>query len=91
VKRIAGYGERKAIVDAEDCQGPSFETCMKAAVVSRAFPLETFRRRKDLTFKHHAEVAALQPDEADTLLDWCKETPKPRCASYGFQGQTRLT
>src|SRR5208282_5127144 len=24
------------------------------------------------------EVAALPPDEAETLLDWCEETPKPR-------------
>jgi hypothetical protein len=44
--------------------------------VARA--IETSRRREDLTFNHHAEVAALPPDEADALLDWCEETPKPR-------------
>lgn len=26
--------------------------------------------RKFLSFKHHAEVAALPPTEADALLDW---------------------
>jgi hypothetical protein len=41
---------------------------MDAASVSRAF--ETSRRREDLSFKHHAEVAALPPDEADALRDW---------------------
>ncbi len=36
---------------------------------------ETSRRREDLTFKHHAEVAALPPDEADAPLDWCERAP----------------
>jgi len=27
----------------------------------------------DLSFKHHAEVASLPPDEADALLDWCED------------------
>jgi hypothetical protein len=36
-------GERKAIVEAEDWQGPRFQTCMNAAVV-KAFP-EISRRR----------------------------------------------
>jgi hypothetical protein len=31
-------------------------------------------RRKALTFKHHAEVAALTREKADRLLDWCEET-----------------
>jgi hypothetical protein len=41
-------------------------------------PFEFSRRRENLSFQHHAEAAALPPDEADTLLDWCEETPKPR-------------
>src|ERR1035437_5874421 len=45
-------------------------------MVCRKF--ETSRRREDLTFKHHREVAALPPDEAEALLDWCEETPNPR-------------
>jgi hypothetical protein len=52
---------------------------MDAASVARVF--ETSRRREDLTFNHHREVAALPPDEADALLDWCEETPKPRGGS----------
>jgi hypothetical protein len=50
-------GERKAIVEAEDWEGPDFKTCANAANVARAF--ETSRRRKVLSFSHHAEVAAL--------------------------------
>jgi hypothetical protein len=38
---------------------------MNAASVCRKF--ETSRRREDLTFKHHAEVAALPTDEARNL------------------------
>ena len=68
--------ERKAIVEAEDWEGPSYEAAMNAASVCRKF--ETSRQREDLTFKHHAEVAALPPDEADALLDWCEATSKPR-------------
>jgi hypothetical protein len=48
---------------------------MDAAWVAKAF--ETSRRREVLSFNHHEEVAALPPDEADALLDWCEETPKP--------------
>jgi hypothetical protein len=68
----ARYGERKAIVEAEDWEGPAYQTCREAAVVSSAFP-ELFRRRNNLSFSHHKEVAALPPDEADALLDWCRE------------------
>ena len=86
----AHYGERKAIVEAEDWDGPAYQTCREAAVVSAAFP-EMFRRRNNLTFSHHKKVAALPPAEADALLDWCEETikapgDKPRptgCESRG--------
>lgn len=74
------YGERKAIVEADDWEGPNFEACRNTAVVARAF--EMSRRRDALTFTHHAEVAALPTAEADALLDWCeqtaRETGKPR-------------
>jgi hypothetical protein len=50
------YGERKAIVDAEEREGPAHQTCMNAAAVCRAF--ETSRRREDLSFNHHREVAS---------------------------------
>jgi hypothetical protein len=35
---------------------------------------ETKRRRLVLSFKHHREVCALPPAEADALLNWCEET-----------------
>jgi hypothetical protein len=74
------YGGRKAIVDDPNWQGPSFQTCANAASVCRAF--ETSRRREVLSFGHHAEVAALDPTEADRLLDWAQATSpttgKPR-------------
>jgi N6-adenosine-specific RNA methylase IME4 len=60
------YGDRKAIVEAPDWTGPSYQTCANAANVCRAF--ETSRRREVLSFKHHAEVAALPPTDADRLL-----------------------
>ena len=34
--------------------------------------VEVCRRRYNLSFEHHKEVAALDPDEADSLLDWCE-------------------
>jgi N6-adenosine-specific RNA methylase IME4 len=61
------YGIRKAIVTAPDWHGPDFQTCANAGTVCRKF--ETYRRRKLLSFKHHAVVAALPAMEADGLLD----------------------
>jgi len=63
-----------ALIEAEDWEGLG-QTCMDAAWVAKAFG--TSRRREVLSFNHHEEVAALPPDEADALLDWCEETPKP--------------
>jgi N6-adenosine-specific RNA methylase IME4 len=68
----ASYGERKAIVAADDWDGPAYQTCRNAASVAGKFELS--RRRDDLSFAHHAEVAALPPDKADRLLDWAEET-----------------
>lgn len=61
------YGERKAIVESEDWNGPAFQTCRNAGSVCAAF--ETSRRRDALSFTHHAEVASLDPGVADVLLD----------------------
>jgi len=77
-----GYGDRKAMVESDDWEGPQFEVCKNAASVCRAFA-ETSRRRDVLSFNHHAEVAGLSdPAIADRLLDWCEEplasTAKPR-------------
>jgi N6-adenosine-specific RNA methylase IME4 len=62
----ARYGER-AKAAASGIFGRSFGGLMNLASVSRAF--ETSRRREVLSFTHHAEVAALEPAEADALLD----------------------
>jgi hypothetical protein len=66
------YGERKAVVEADGWEGPTFQTCANAASVCRAF--KPSRRRELLSFTHHAEVAGLPPAEADKLLNWCEET-----------------
>jgi len=63
---IAFDPECKAIVEAQDWDGPDFKTCANAASVARAF--ETSRRREVLNFKHNAKVAALAPAKADALL-----------------------
>lgn len=60
------YGERAEIA-AKGIFGKEYQTLMKIGSVSRSF--ETFRRRKDLSFSHHEEVAALPPEQADTLLE----------------------
>jgi hypothetical protein len=60
---------------AEDWEGPSYQGCIDAGTVARAF--EITRRHVDLSFAHHREVAALPPAEADALLDWCEETIGP--------------
>jgi hypothetical protein len=78
------YGERKAIVENKDWQGPAYGTCANAATVCRAF--EPSRRREVLSFSHHEYLArrargtALSKPEiiklADELLDWCEEPLK---------------
>jgi hypothetical protein len=62
-------GDRKALVDSESWTGPSLQTLMTAGWVAKSIP--PLRRRKELSFRHHAEVASLTPDAADQLLDWC--------------------
>jgi len=58
------YGERAAqAVDSNY----SFQTFANAASVARK--IETYRRRELLSFSHHAEVAPLDPDKQDELLD----------------------
>lgn len=47
--------------------GPGYKVCQDCAWVSKS--TEPSRRREGLTFQHHREVAALQPVEADRLLD----------------------
>ena len=61
------YGERLALVEGADWQGPAYQTCMNVASVCGRF--ETSRRREALSFSHHAEVASLPAESADGLLD----------------------
>lgn len=60
------YGER-AKVAAEGIFGREFGTLASIASVCRSF--ESSRRREHLSFTHHREVAGLQPEQADRLLN----------------------
>ena len=64
------YGERKALVDSDDWDGPSFSACSRAGQVASDF--ETTRRRALLTFGHHMEVQVLPEESQDKLLDECE-------------------
>jgi len=66
-----GYGDRKALVESEDWEGPAYQTCKNVALVCAAF--EKSRRRDLVTFTHHAEASSLPTAEADRVLDWCEE------------------
>jgi hypothetical protein len=58
---------RKAIVEAEDWEGP-YQTCVDAATVVRRS--EITRRRVDLSFKHHREVDAMTYEQRlDVITD----------------------
>jgi hypothetical protein len=50
-------GERVAILESEDWTGPNFQTRANCGAVVKKF--ETSRRRKVLSFIHHAEVGHL--------------------------------
>ena len=74
------YGDRTALLESRDWQGPSLQTCQDAGWVARTFG--TSRRREVLSFSHHREAASLAPGEADDVLSWA-ESParngnKPR-------------
>src|SRR5207302_6703847 len=61
------YGDRKALVESEDWEGPGFQACVDAGTVAKSF--ESTRRRVPLSFSHHREVASFSPEEQDRLLD----------------------
>jgi hypothetical protein len=52
--------------------GVNYRSCENYAVVARAF--DSSRRRENVSFAHHREVATLPSREADELLDWCLAT-----------------
>ena len=65
------YGDRKALVESDEWTGPAYDTCRVIASICGSF--ETLRRRNDVPFNHHREVASLPIAECDQLLDWCEE------------------
>jgi hypothetical protein len=52
--------------------GLDYQTLRNYAWVARRF--ELWRRREKLSFQHHAEVAALEPDRQDYWLDRAEES-----------------
>lgn len=63
------YGERKALVESEEWEGPKFQTCANAAAVCSAF---TSSRRREVSFSIHNEVVPLPVEWQDKLLDWAQ-------------------
>lgn len=82
------YGERAA--QALDGETFAYQTFANAAWVCGK--IEPSRRRETLSFAHHAEVAALEPDEQDELLadaeaeNWTR--PQLRAAVRQRRGNT---
>jgi hypothetical protein len=66
------WGEHKKLTEDPGWAGPEYQTCANLAWVAGKF--ESSRRREELSFRHHAEVAALPADEADALLQWSIDT-----------------
>jgi hypothetical protein len=66
------WGEHKALTEDPGWEGPEYQTCANLAWV--AGKIEPSRRREDLPFRHHAEVAALPEAEGDELLQLCIDT-----------------
>jgi hypothetical protein len=64
------YGERKALVESEEWEGPAYQTCKDIGMVCAGF--ERSRRRDLVPFNHHRELISLPEPEADKLLDWCE-------------------
>ena len=64
----------KASVEAEDWEAPAYQSRVDAGNECKKF--ETKRRRLDLSFNHHHEVAALPP-------------PKPTRFSIGARNRSR--
>lgn len=62
------YGEsyKRAI----ELTGKSYQTLRNVASVAKS--VELYRRRDSLTWKHHAEVAALPDEDREQLLDACE-------------------
>jgi hypothetical protein len=61
--------ERTAMLDSDAWSGPDRDTCHTCGWVARRF--EISRRRENLSFGHHRELASATRVFADELLHWC--------------------
>lgn len=84
-----GYGDRKALVESEEWEGPAYQTCKNVALVCDAF--EKSRRRDLVSFSHHSECASLPVAESDTVLDWCEAILSQTGRLPGLGTQTQPT
>ena len=62
------YGERKAVVESEDWEGPPFSTCMTAGWVARK--IRTSIRIEVLGFSAHQFIAGLPEEWHEEALAW---------------------
>jgi hypothetical protein len=82
------YGER--YVRAARITGYDAQTLMNMVYVASHFP--PTRRRGSLSWSHHAEIAALEPNEQDTWLDRAEtERLSVRCLRQELRAQLRST
>lgn len=73
---------------AMDETGLEYGTLRNYKYVARAFPIE--RRRTDISYQHHADVASLPPDKQDAwLADAAREGWTVRDLRYRLSGGTR--
>lgn len=66
------YGERRfgeTYADAIEMTGMEYQTLRNVVSVSRA--VDVSRRRDNLSWSHHAEVAGLEPGQQDEWLERC--------------------
>ena len=80
------YGER--YIRAARVTGYDAQTLMNMVYVASHFP--PTRRRGSLSWSHHAELAALEPDEQDTWLNRAEtERLSVRCLRQELRAQLR--
>ncbi len=89
-----GYGDRKALVESDEWEGPAYETCKWAGSICKTFARanvlgdETKPIRRELpTFRHHAECASLPAEESDRKNDI---TPRLYFSVNGVPHKMRL-
>lgn len=71
------WGDRASFFDDPTWNGPAYSTIRHCAATCRWF--EIGRRRPELSFSHHAELARriFPARKCDRLLDWCIAQPGP--------------